>query len=202
MPVFLERFVLPLFAAGVVLLAATNPMGFDTTQRVTGTVALIFAAYFVAHTVYKAPKLSPPVSAPPAQPAQPQPNDQKDVPPQKEKKNNRHPLPVRKIQFTEEVVSSTKEAVPFAIRVVIQTNVPTQPTSLVLKCSSDVAEGEYRMVGVGAFRDAGDGYINNDHKTFWFFFSDPPFKPDTPIIVLLMAKQSIHVLSVEEGPAR
>lgn len=55
-PVFLERFVLPLFAAAVVLLAVTNPMGADRTQRITGTVALIFAAYFVAHTAYKAPR--------------------------------------------------------------------------------------------------------------------------------------------------
>lgn len=55
-PVFLERFILPAFAATVVLLAVANPMKFDTTQRVTGVIALIFAAYFVAHTVYKAPQ--------------------------------------------------------------------------------------------------------------------------------------------------
>ncbi len=58
-PVFLEKFVLPLFATSVVLLAWSNPMGFDTTQRVTGAVTLVFAAYFVGHTVYKgAPKNS------------------------------------------------------------------------------------------------------------------------------------------------
>jgi hypothetical protein len=52
-PVFLERFVLPLFAAAVFATAYTNPMGFDTTQRVTGSLALVLAAYFVAHTAYK-----------------------------------------------------------------------------------------------------------------------------------------------------
>ena len=52
-PIFIERFVLPLFAAAVILLALSNPMGFDTTQRITGALALIFAAYFVAHTLHK-----------------------------------------------------------------------------------------------------------------------------------------------------
>lgn len=53
MPVFLERFLLPLFAAAVLAIALTNPMRFDRTQRVTGSFALIFAAYFVAHTTFK-----------------------------------------------------------------------------------------------------------------------------------------------------
>lgn len=51
-PVFLEKFILPLFAAAVILLAVTNPMGFDWRQRVSGSLALILAAYFVAHTVH------------------------------------------------------------------------------------------------------------------------------------------------------
>jgi hypothetical protein len=72
-PVFLEKFVLPLFAATVVLLAWTNPMGFDTTQRVTGALALIFAAYFVGHTVYKtsakgSTAITSPISGPTTQP--------------------------------------------------------------------------------------------------------------------------------------
>ncbi len=199
-PVFLERFILPLFVAGVVLLAATNPMGFDTTQRVTGTLALIFAAYFVAHTVYKTPKSSPLVSVPPIQPTQPPPSNQKDMPPKKEKKNNRHPLPVRKLQFSEESVSSKKDSAPFAVRVVIQTNVAIQPTSIVLKCTSEVSEGEWSVRGVGGLGSSGDGYAG-DHSKFWLFFGEPAFKPDTPIIVLLMAKQLIHVVSVGEGPA-
>lgn len=60
MPIFLERFVLPLFAGAVILLAIANPMKFDMVQRVTGTLALIFAAYFVAHTVYKGNHPAPP----------------------------------------------------------------------------------------------------------------------------------------------
>jgi hypothetical protein len=74
-PVFLEKFVLPLFATTVVLLAWTNPMGFDTTQRVTGALALIFAAYFVGHTVYKSTSKSPAAVAPPSSAPSKQPTD-------------------------------------------------------------------------------------------------------------------------------
>lgn len=52
-PIFIERFVLPLFATLVVLLAVTNPMQFDPTQRVTGTIAIIALAIFVAHSLHK-----------------------------------------------------------------------------------------------------------------------------------------------------
>jgi len=58
-PIFLERFILPLFAASVVILAITNPMKFDAAQRVTGTLALIFAAYFIGHTVYESNRSTP-----------------------------------------------------------------------------------------------------------------------------------------------
>src|SRR6267378_68668 len=62
-PVFLEKFILPIFATSVVLLAWSNPMGFDTTQRVTAAATMIFAAYFVGHTVNKNPSKSPAASA-------------------------------------------------------------------------------------------------------------------------------------------
>ena len=38
MPVFLEKFLLPLAVALVVLIAGTNPMRFDWTQRITGSL--------------------------------------------------------------------------------------------------------------------------------------------------------------------
>jgi hypothetical protein len=52
--VFLERYVLAVTAALTVLMVATNPMGFDWKQRISGGLALVLFAYFVGHTVYKA----------------------------------------------------------------------------------------------------------------------------------------------------
>jgi hypothetical protein len=115
---------------------------------------------------------------------------------------NPRPLPVSKLSFTQEITNSTRENAPFAVRVVIQTNTAMQPTSLVLRCSSDVEEGSYRMVGVSAYRDSGNGYVGNSRSNFWFFFGDPPFTPERPIVAVLMSKQPVNVISVEEGPPR
>ena len=59
MPIFLERVILPLFVLVVFALAITNPMGFDVTQRITGGLALLLVAYFLAHTIHKKPAIAP-----------------------------------------------------------------------------------------------------------------------------------------------
>ena len=62
-PVFLERYLLPVAATLTVLVVFTNPMNFDWTQRITGALALIFAAYFIAHTVHKHPAKPSPAAS-------------------------------------------------------------------------------------------------------------------------------------------
>jgi hypothetical protein len=52
-PIFIERFILPAFAALVILLAVTNPMGLDKTQRILGSFVVIAMAYLCAHSIYK-----------------------------------------------------------------------------------------------------------------------------------------------------
>jgi hypothetical protein len=52
-PVFFEKYLLPTTVALTVLVVFTNPMKLDWTQRITGGLALVFASYFVAHTVHK-----------------------------------------------------------------------------------------------------------------------------------------------------
>jgi hypothetical protein len=69
-PIFLEKFLLPVLAAALILLAITNPMKFDTTQRITGVFALFFAAYFVSHTLHIS-KSQTPTLIPPNVPAGP-----------------------------------------------------------------------------------------------------------------------------------
>jgi hypothetical protein len=51
-PVFIERFILPVAAAILVLVIVTNPMNFDMTQRITGGIALVFIAWFLSHTIH------------------------------------------------------------------------------------------------------------------------------------------------------
>lgn len=53
MPVFLERFVLPVLAAIVVIVAITNPVGLEPMQRVIGTVILLLLAGIAAYLVHR-----------------------------------------------------------------------------------------------------------------------------------------------------
>jgi hypothetical protein len=53
MPIFLERFVLPLLAAIVVIVAIINPVGLELRQRVIGTTALLLLAGVAAYLVHR-----------------------------------------------------------------------------------------------------------------------------------------------------
>jgi hypothetical protein len=53
MPVFLERFVLPVLVAVVVTVIVLNPFKFDRQQRISLLVCVLAAAYFVGHTLHK-----------------------------------------------------------------------------------------------------------------------------------------------------
>lgn len=52
-PIFIERYLLPLLATATFVLIILNPMKFDRTQQVTLAVAVITFAYFLAHTLHK-----------------------------------------------------------------------------------------------------------------------------------------------------
>jgi hypothetical protein len=53
MPVFIERYMLPIFAAVTVLVAITNPMHWDWKLRLGGTVVVITSAYWASHLVHR-----------------------------------------------------------------------------------------------------------------------------------------------------
>src|ERR1051326_5747538 len=61
-PIFLERYLLPMVAALTVLVVVTNPMSLDLNQRITGGAVLVLGAHFVSHTAYK---MSRPAKRPP-----------------------------------------------------------------------------------------------------------------------------------------
>src|ERR1051326_2169401 len=61
-PIFLERYLLPMVAALTVLVVVTNPMSLDLNQRITGGAVVVLVAYFVSHTAYK---MNQPAKSPP-----------------------------------------------------------------------------------------------------------------------------------------
>jgi len=52
-PLFAERFILAVLAVSFAAVTITNPMQLDRTQRVSAAFTIVFAAYFLAHTLYK-----------------------------------------------------------------------------------------------------------------------------------------------------
>jgi hypothetical protein len=70
MPVFLERFVLPILATLVVAVIFLNPLKFDRQQQLSLLLAVVGIAYFVGHTLHKNKALAPAPTAASA-PAQP-----------------------------------------------------------------------------------------------------------------------------------
>jgi urea transporter len=58
MPVFLERFVIPILATSVVTVILLNPFKWDWVQRTTLLVGIVFTAFFFAYTDYKARQVS------------------------------------------------------------------------------------------------------------------------------------------------
>ena len=108
-------------------------------------------------------------------------------------------LPVKKLLFTQEPTNSTRDDAPYAVKVVIQTNVTIKPVSIVVKCDSEATSGDFRMAGTYTFINSGYGYTDDDKRNFWFHFNDE-FKPETPITALIMSAHPIKALAVMEVP--
>jgi hypothetical protein len=110
------------------------------------------------------------------------------------------PKPVRRFIFTQEQTNSTHDDAPFAVKIVIQTTATVQPTSLAIVCDSEVAYADSRLGGGANRQRSGDGIVNNDKRIYWIFWGEPPFRPETPLVLTLMSKLAIHALVVQEGP--
>ncbi len=68
MPIFLERFVLPILAA-LVGIIVINTIKFDSQQRISLSVCIVCLAYFVSHSIQKSKVPTPePAIAQPAAP--------------------------------------------------------------------------------------------------------------------------------------
>ncbi len=64
MPIFLERFILPLLVAAVIPVIVLNPFKLDRQQRISLLVCVLAGAYFVGHTLYMRNSAPTPGAAP------------------------------------------------------------------------------------------------------------------------------------------
>jgi hypothetical protein len=78
-PVFLEKFVLPLLAAAFIGVILLNPFKLDWQQQLSLAIAVVALAYFFAHSVHKTNRIQLP--APVGQPQANTPTEPPSCPP-------------------------------------------------------------------------------------------------------------------------
>jgi len=106
------------------------------------------------------------------------------------------PPAAQALRFSQEEVSSDA---PNTVRVTIQNNVTTMPTSLMLTCDTPIVSGEWELAGVVMTVGKYSGYTE-DRRGYWIGLKETPFKPETPIVATLTATRRIRVLSVKRVP--
>lgn len=206
-PVFLERFMLPLFVAIIVIVAVTNPMGFDRTQRVTGAIAIVFMAYFVGYTVHRYNESK---KAPIQQPVQIESINPKPTP---EVRPLAQPLPTpprHLAQASPKPTSNTAEVIPFSVRhldsgnaefpyemrITLQPKVSIQPIHVILKCKEEFGLVKYGFTFPGGMMGVLDG-INPRPKEYEFMIGSPALTPENPLIIRVLSATHNEVIEVE-----
>lgn len=104
------------------------------------------------------------------------------------------PPVVSEIRFTERRTDSPKKEFPYALQVIIQTNVTIQPTAFKIECDNEIAEGSFFVSGQSALMNVRWG---TDHNVFFFSFGYPPFMPESSVVATLLSKSPIRVKRIE-----
>jgi len=104
--------------------------------------------------------------------------------------------PVAHVRFAERQVSSSTDAAPYGLQVIIQTDVPIQNAAFKIHCDGIIYNGRFFVAGQGAMMNVYQKIING--TTFTFRFGFPAFTPDSPIVVTLLAKSKIRVKQIEQ----
>ncbi len=188
--------MLPVFVAIVIILAGTNPMGFDKTQRITGAIAVVFLAYFVAHTVHRYNETR---KAPIPEVGQKEPDTPKPIPPinppvQTSPKQLKHTAQV--IPFSVRHLDSGDAQFPDEMRVTLQPKANIQPIHVILKCKEEFGRVDYSFTFPGGMIGVLDG-INPRPKEYEFMIGAPALTPENPLILRVLSATRNDVIEVE-----
>lgn len=104
------------------------------------------------------------------------------------------PAVVSEIRFTERRTDSPKKEFPYALQVIIQTNVAIQPAAFKIECDGELAEGSFFVAGQPALMNVRFGTSGN---VFVLSFGMPAFTPESSIVATLLSKSPIRVKRVE-----
>ncbi len=103
------------------------------------------------------------------------------------------PPPIlRHLRFTEQRIPSDKPESPYGLRVIIQTDISTQPTSLQLQFDGPIDNGTFFVTGQGIMMNVLTTR-SSDGRTFGLSFAFPPWTPASPIVVTIYSKGAVRV---------
>lgn len=105
------------------------------------------------------------------------------------------PAVVQHVHISQRQVPSTRDDAPYGLEVTLQTDVMQQPTAFVIECDADITEGSFYVTGSTMMTNIHRGVLDNK-KQFYFSFGTPPFTPQAPIVVTLLAKTPIKATRV------
>ncbi|MGA2465468.1 MAG: hypothetical protein ABSH06_14070 [Thermodesulfobacteriota bacterium] len=105
---------------------------------------------------------------------------------------------VQHIQVSQGRTVSNRDDAPYALQVILQTDVSTQPTAFMIETDGDIEDGRFFLVGQAVMMSVGYG-VQPDKRHFYLGFAFPAFTPPSPIVITLLSKTDIRVIAVRKA---
>jgi hypothetical protein len=106
------------------------------------------------------------------------------------------PAVVEHLRFAERRVPSTQSAYPYALEVVIQTDVAVENAALEIDFDGEIEKGDFFLAGQGVMMLVRSG-ITQDRKGFILGFGFPTWTPEHPIVATILSKQPVRVVGIK-----
>jgi len=106
-------------------------------------------------------------------------------------------LPIEKLIYSVQSVSSYKPEFPFAIQITIQTNVQINSPRIHIECDDTIYYNRAKFINSSNIFGR-KHFFNGNLDTFYCDF--PPLTPQNPLIITLFSKRKINVLNVTRIP--
>ena len=100
-------------------------------------------------------------------------------------------------------IGSTKPNLPYALEVIIQTDIMIEPVALQITCSERIGDMDYHFAyrpGMTYVNSAGNKINKEHYRQVVIYRKSPGFLPKEPITVRIYSQQPLKVIEVEEVP--
>jgi hypothetical protein len=101
----------------------------------------------------------------------------------------------RHIRYVERETASDVSEYPYSLQVIVQTDIVTQPTALLIQFDGLIGDGKFFVAGQSVMM-AVQYSITADHKGFVLKFAFPSWTPESSVVTTVYSKNPVHVVSV------